>query len=93
MRMYLNYINGIFVIHRPDQSILYGSELHIKATLIGRVVSLSPNVHILVNVKELKAAMRGQYPQVRPIVTRWPHLRLIINWLKDLKETSICIPK
>lgn len=85
--MHLNFskTNGIFSVRREDRSTVIASERHAKIPrFIGEAVQLAPSVHVLITKGSFIAATNKERPVLPVVVTKWPHISLLVARLKEV---------
>lgn len=84
MKLHFNRSNGIFSVRRVDRSTAFATAKNFKIPRVGLVNELSPNVHVLITRGTfIKATEDWKRPEVQVVVTKWPRVRLFIEWLKE----------
>lgn len=84
-RLHYNKITGAFSIRRSsDRSIVAESPRRALVPLVGTVVTLAPNVHILATRKDFLKAQTKSRPVLTVAVTRFPKLRLFVKYFKEV---------
>ena len=84
MRLHFNSSNGIFSVRRADRSTVVATERLPKLPLVGTTFPLAPRVHLLVTASDFRKAMSKTRPVLSVVVTRFPRIRLLIKWLKEV---------
>lgn len=84
MKLHFNRSNGIFSVRRVDRSTAFATAKNFKIPFFGSVHALAPNVHILITRNTFnKATEDWKRPEVQVVVTKWPRVRLLVEWLKE----------
>lgn len=84
-RLHYHKLFKHFTVRRSDtRAIVDTTERKYKIPFIGRIVTLSPKVHVLVTRGNFQEATKKTRPVLSVAVTRFPFVKLLITRIKEV---------